>query len=312
SVLKGDVQSFLFPSLELVKNYPQALRDGCAAGWSTVGDSAGNAADGSGGCAIPYEDMAGRISHFAPYDISESKEERTEAYIRGDFEFADLAVPVKGNLGLRYVNYKLKSTGYGVLPPTTSRGGQAEEFLEAEYPSIYALANGEAYRSTVEGTGYDTELPSLNMTFGVADDVVVPFGASNGLYYPSLTDTRNRVIVGLDVDPLLEDETQPQSSTNVPVGIESVSLSAEASNPYLKPEESVNFDLTTEWYFATAGSMSVGLFHKELDNIIRNRQFDMDIQNGADTHTLSSYGPANTGSGTIRGVEFSYSQFYDM
>ena len=27
---------------------------------------------------------------------------------------------------------------------------------------------------------------------------------------------------------------------------------------------------------------------------------------------MSAYGPANTGSGTIRGVEFAYSQFYDM
>jgi iron complex outermembrane receptor protein len=312
NVLKGNVQSFLFPSLNLVKNYPQSLRDGCAAGWSTEGDSAGNAADGSGGCAIPYEDMAARTSHFADYDVSESNEKRTEAYIRGDFEFADLAVPIKGNLGLRYVNYKLESTGYVVLPPTTSRGGESAVFLEAAYPSIYALATGESMKSTVEGTDYDTVLPSVNLAFGITDDVVVRFGASKGLYYPSLTDTRNRVIIGLDVDPLLPDETKPQSDTNKPIGIESVALTAEASNPYLKPEESINLDLTAEWYFAKAGSMSVGLFHKDMDNIIRNRQFEMDVVHDGVTHTLSSYGPANTGSGSIRGVEFSYSQFYDM
>lgn len=312
NVLKGNVQSFMFPSMNLVKNYPQALRDGCAAGWSTEGDAAGNAADGSGGCAIGYEDMAGRISHFAPYDISESNEKRTEAYIRGDFEFADLAVPVKGNVGLRYVSYELESTGYVVLPSETIRNGQSGPFLQAEYPNIYALASGEAKSSTVQGTDYDTVLPSLNLTFGVADDVVVRLGASKGLYYPSLDQTRNRVIVSLDVDPLLQDETQPQSTTNQPIGIESVALSAEASNPFLEPEESVNFDLTAEWYFAQAGSLSVGLFHKELDKIIRNRQFDLDVANEGFTHNVSSYGPANTGSGTIRGVEFSYSQFYDM
>src|SRR5690606_8988082 len=49
-----------------------------------------------------------------------------------------------------------------------------------------------------------------------------------------------------------------------------------------------------------------------MDNIIRNRQFEMDVVHDGVTHTLSSYGPANTGSGSIRGVEFSYSQFYDM
>lgn len=323
-VLSGGVQSFLFPRLDLVKNYPQSLRDGCADGWSTVGDAPtvvdgvitannGNAADGSGGCAIPYEDMAGRNSHFADHDVSESNEKRTEFYVRGDFEFADLATPIKGNLGLRYVNYELESSGFTVLPSTNSRGGaDTEGFLQAEYPALYTLANGESMKSTVKGTDYDTILPSLNMTFGITDDVVVRFGASKGLYYPSLVDTRNRVIVGLDVDPELQDESQPQSTTNKPIGIESVSLNAEASNPFLEPEESVNFDLTTEWYFAAAGSLSVGLFHKELDNIIRNRGFDLDIEHEGTIHTLAAYGPANTGSGTIRGAEFSYSQFYDM
>ncbi len=323
-VLSGGVQSFLFPRLDLVKNYPQSLRDGCADGWSTVGDAPtvvdgvvtannGNAADGSGGCAIPYEDMEGRNSHFADHDVSESNEKRTEFYVRGDFEFADLAMPIKGNVGLRYVSYELESTGFTVLPSTNSRGGaETGVFLQAEYPELYALANGESMRSTVQGTDYDTVLPSLNMTFGVADDVVIRFGVSKGLYYPSLVDTRNRVIVGLDVDPELQDESQPQSTTNKPIGIESVSLNAEASNPYLKPEESVNLDLTAEWYFATAGSLSVGLFHKELDNIIRNRGFDLGLEYEGTMHTLAAYGPANTGSGTIRGAEVCYSQFYDM
>jgi TonB-dependent receptor len=313
-VLNGGVQSFLFPSLNLVKNYPQSLRDGCAAGWSTVGDANGNAADGSGGCAIAYEDMEGRNSHFADHDVSESNEKRTEFYVRGDFEFADLTVPIKGNVGLRYVNYELESTGFMVLPPTNSRGSDATSaFLEAGFKSIYDLASGESLQSTVKGTEYDTVLPSLNLTFGVADDVVVRFGVSQGLYFPSLTDTRNRVIVGLTVDPKLQDESKPQSETTNPViGIDSVALDASASNPYLEPEESVNIDLTTEWYFAQAGSLSVGLFHKKLDNIIRNKQFDLDIEHQGNQHTLSAYGPANTGSGTIRGVEFSYSQFYDF
>lgn len=313
-VLQGDLQSFLFPRVDLVKNYAQTLRDGCAAGWSTVGDVDGNAADKSGGCAIPYEDMKDRISHFAPYDISESNEKRTEFYVRGDFEFADLAVPVKGNVGLRHVNYKLESTGYTVLPPAASRGNaQTAAALQTAYPSVYSLAGSESQLSTVDGTDYDTVLPSLNLTFGITDDVVVRFGASKGLYYPSLVDTRNRVILGLDVDPKLQDESKPQDNTSNPVvGIESVALTAQASNPFLEPEESVNFDLSTEWYFAKAGSVTVGLFHKDLDNIIRNRQFDLSFTHDGAENVVSAYGPANTGSGTIRGAEFSYSQFYDF
>jgi iron complex outermembrane receptor protein len=85
-----------------------------------------------------------------------------------------------------------------------------------------------------------------------------------------------------------------------------------AGNPYLEPEESVNADLSVEWYFAPAGYVTAGLFHKKLDNIIRNRQFNLDVTYNGEEYDVSAYGPANTGSGTIRGVEFSYSQFYDM
>ena len=314
-VLRGGVQSFLFPRLDLVRNYADTLRQGCADGWSTQGDAAGNAADGSGGCAIPYADMNNRLEgHFAPHDVSQTNEKRTEFYVRGDFEFPDLAVPIRGNLGLRHVNYKLESSGYVVLPPVASRGNeQAAEFLETEYPSIHALASGESMASTVKGTDYDTLLPSLNLAFGITDDIVLRFGASKGLYFPNLIDTRNRVILGLDVDPELTDEDQPYDpDTNPVTGIESVSLNANASNPYLKPEEAINLDLSAEWYFAPAGSLTVGLFHKEMDNIIRNRQFDLDVEHEGITHTISSYGPANTGSGKISGMEFSYSQFYDM
>ncbi|MDO3388265.1 TonB-dependent receptor [Gilvimarinus sp. SDUM040013] len=314
-VIRGDVNTFLFPSLDLVKDYANSLRRGCEEGWSTEGDALGNAADGSGGCAVPYSDMTNRVEGpFAAHDISKAGEERTEFYLRGDFDFADLPVPIKGNIGVRYVNYELESTGYVVAPPETSRGGeQTAAFLQEQYPSVYAFADGGSMQSTVQGTDYDTILPSFNVTFGLTDDVVVRFGASKGLYYPSLVDTRNRVIVSMDVDSMLEDESLPQDNdTNPVIGIDSVQLTAAASNPYLEPEESVNLDLTAEWYFAPAGSLTVGLFRKELDNIIRNRQFDLSVENNGSTQTVSAYGPANTGSGDIQGVEFSYSQFYDF
>lgn len=316
-VIQGGVQSFMFPAMDLVANYPEALGKGCAEGWSTEGDSAGNAADGTGGCAIPYSEMEGRISEGSPFgvhDVNTTNEERAEVYLRGDFAFDDIATPIKGNVGLRYVSYQLESTGFMVLPSEASRGSaQTAEFLEQEYNSVYNLANGAAMLSTVEGTDYETVLPSLNLSVGLTDDVVMRFGASKGLYFPSLMDTRNRSIISLDVDSKLQDESLPQDSeTNPVIGIESVGLNASASNPYLLPEESVNLDLSFEWYFAPAGSMTLGLFDKKLNNIIRNRQFDLEVEYEGDTNVVSAYGPSNTGEGKIRGAEFSYSQFYDM
>ena len=327
-VLKGPNNSFLFPKMDLVKNFAESLRQGCKDGWVGVGDppvkdadgniisNGGNANDGSGGCAKPYADLNNRINgNFAAQDISSSSETRNEFYVRGDFAFDDLAVPVKGNLGLRYVGYKLESTGFLVSPATTARGtGSLAAVMQTKYPEIYALANGEISQSTVNGTDYSTVLPSLNLTFALTDDVIARFGASKGLYYPSLLDTRNSMLVNLDYTQVLKDPTKlrDDSNGNPVVDIKDIEISATARNAYLEPEESVNLDVTTEWYFAKAGSLSVGLFHKKLDNIIRNQSFNLNLETGGNSYPVSAYGPANTGSGTIQGVEFSYSQFYDF
>ena len=312
-VIKGDYNSFLFPSMALTKNYIQTLRDGCGT-WSALG----NAMDGSGKCAQPYEDLADRVdSHFAARHMSSTNEERTEFYVRGDFDFAELPVPIKGNVGLRYVGYQLESSGSVTLPATSRRGTSPDQSLyqvmQAQYPSLFALASGEAVPSTVKGTDYNTVLPSLNLAFGVADDVVVRFGASKGLYFPSLLDTRNSMVVSLDYTEVLQDPTEGKDETTNPVvDLTDIEISANARNAFLEPEESVNLDLTAEWYFAPAGSVAVGVFHKKLSNIIRNKQFDLELEYAGTTYPVSAYGPDNTGSGTIRGVEFSYSQFYDM
>lgn len=316
-VVKGDHNSFLFPKMDLAKNYIQTLRDACGT-WSALG----NANDATGGCAKPYEDLNDRLySHFADRHVSSTTEERTEFYVRGDFEFEDLAVPVKGNVGLRYVGYQLESTGFLVLPDESRRGtlGQNGEkpsrwvVMEEKYPEIFALASGGSLQSTVKGTDYDTVLPSLNLTFGVSDDVVVRFGASKGVYMPTLDNTRNSMIVSLDFVEVLQNPTLGKDETTNPVvDLDDIEISAVARNAYLEPEEAINYDLSTEWYFAKAGSLSVGLFNKELSNIIRNKSFAVDINANGTEYPVSAYGPDNTGSGTIRGVEFSYSQFYDM
>lgn len=316
-VIQGENNSFLFPKMELAKNLANTLRQGCIDGWSAKG----NANDGSGDCARPYADLdvEGRKGYFIPQNMSSSNEQRTEFYVRGDFEFADLSVPVKGNLGARYVNYQLESTGFLVLPATSSRStGSTAAVMQAKYPEIYALAAGTATQSTVDGTDYDAVLPSLNLTFSLTDEVIMRFGASKGLYYPSLLDSRNSLLVNLDYTKVLQDPSRQQddnpasANPNPVVDLKDIEISAVARNAYLEPEESTNLDFTTEWYFAKAGSLTFGLFHKELDNIIRNESFSLDVDYAGTEYPVSAYGPANTGSGTIRGAELSYSQFYDF
>lgn len=315
-VLKGEVNNFLFPRMDLVKNYADSLRQGCKEGWHNPA-TAVITGDTCTSAYVPYEDMANRVEGpFAAHNIGQTNEKRGEFYVRGDFDFADLPVPVKGNLGLRYVNYQLEATS-ALVPPLSSvrglPGSSLATVMERDHKAVYDLASGEPIISTVDGTDYDTVLPSLNLAFGVAEDVVVRFGASQGLYYPGLTEVGRATNMTLEFDRQLLNPGSPQDDTNNPVvALNNVHLTANKGNPFLKPEESTNFDLTAEWYFATAGSLSAGLFNKKLDNIIRNKASEFTFVHNGNTHEVAAYGAENTGSGTIRGIEFSYSQFYDM
>ncbi|MCD1599471.1 TonB-dependent receptor [Rheinheimera aquimaris] len=316
-VLQGNVNNFLFPKMDLVRNYAESLRQGCRDGWHNATSSAAN----NGVCTgtyVPYTDKPNRVEGpFAAHNISSSNEQRTEFYLRADFELVNQDIPVKGNLGLRYVSYELESTGAFVQPQITRRGEPGTSLnavmQQPEYLRYYNLASGESELSTVEGTDYDTILPSFNVNFGLTDEIVARFGISKGLYYPSLVDARNISLLDLDYTRRLQTPgADYDEETNPVVGIDDIEVTALAGNPYLEPEESVNADLSVEWYFAPAGYVTAGLFHKKLDNIIRNRQFNLDVTYNGEEYDVSAYGPANTGSGTIRGVEFSYSQFYDM
>lgn len=317
NVLLGNVNNFLFPKMDLVRDYANSLRQGCKDGWHNATSSAAN--DGvCAGVYVPYTDKPGRVEGpFAAHNISSSNEQRTEFYVRGDFDFIDLAMPVKGNIGLRYVNYKLESTGAFVQPLATNRGDPGTSLYQVmqqpEYKRYFDLATGESQLSTVKGTDYSTILPSLNVNVGVTDDIVVRFAASKGLYYPSLVDARNISLLDLDYTRRLQTPgVDYDEETNPVVGLDDIAVTGLSGNPYLEPEESINLDVTTEWYFAPAGFLAVGVFHKRLDNIIRNRSFELPVDYNGEKYNVSAYGPANTGSGTIRGVEFSYSQFYDM
>jgi iron complex outermembrane receptor protein len=316
-VLQGDHSTdFYFPKMELVKDFTQTMRDACGV-WNNAPHGSGSAAvQANEKCYSSSYDLANRIpgTPFAPHDVSVSGEERTEFYVRGDFAFDDLAIPVKGNVGLRYVGYQLESSGYVVMPQTYGGSDEAKAIFEAQYPDVAQFADGSASVSTIKGTDYDTVLPSLNLSFALSDDVIARVGLSKGLYFPNLVQTRNSKQLTLSATSVRENPNAEEDENNPIVGISNLALNGTAQNPFLKPEESTNLDITAEWYFAKAGSLTAGYFYKELDNIIRQRSFRETVTNSNNgvAQEFILNGPANTGGGTIQGIELAYSQFYDM
>jgi outer membrane receptor protein involved in Fe transport len=87
-----------------------------------------------------------------------------------------------------------------------------------------------------------------------------------------------------------------------------------SGNPLLMPMESIQYDASWEWYFASAGSMTVSLFYKDLSNFFINGAYARDFTNPDTgvTQTVAIAGPQNGGDGTMKGFEIAYQQFYDM
>ncbi|WP_249352242.1 MULTISPECIES: TonB-dependent receptor [unclassified Rudaea] len=81
-----------------------------------------------------------------------------------------------------------------------------------------------------------------------------------------------------------------------------------SGNPNLKPTKSNNYDATLEWYFSPVGSLSGGVFYREIDGYIQNYVTDVVI--GGEKYQLSS--PQSAGRGHLAGAELAYQQTFDF
>ena len=103
--------------------------------------------------------------------------------------------------------------------------------------------------------------------------------------------------------------------TEITPGLNTGGLST--GNPELKPYESMNFDLTAEYYLRNAGIVSVSAFHKRIDNPVYTRAVTLGGTLGDGVTTtfenirfdlLNTSRPENAEAGKITGVEFNYQQ----
>jgi len=78
-------------------------------------------------------------------------------------------------------------------------------------------------------------------------------------------------------------------------------------NPDLEVTTALNFDLMAEHYFPGVGVVSGGFFHKELDNIIFEKEVDI-AQPGSQYDGWEFRGPVNGGKAQITGFELNWQQ----
>lgn len=153
------------------------------------------------------------------------------------------------------------------------------------------------YKRVTGGNNYTNVLPGLHLTWRPDDKIVARFAWTNTLSrpnYASLAPRRNFNVI----------ESVPGS------GIFSGSVST--GNPNLKPYEAMNFDLAVEYYLKNSGILSLGVFHKEIDNPVFARStFETDVTvDGRRFSTLSTASFDNAQGGRISGLELNYQQFF--
>jgi TonB-dependent receptor len=279
---------------------------------------------------VPAAARAGVIpgTPFLPSEIQQVSERNMNGYAMLTFGDDDLFgdIGLDGNIGIRFVDTKVDSLGsfaiptratVGVSDPFSAPGGTGRcdpqpppanappgtppstpggicNLGAAGYAQLQTFANGASFLSNATNK-YQYWLPSLNLKFGLTDELILRFAASRALARPSMADIRNFVTVAA-----------PSSSAPT-------ILTATAGNPFLKPALSDQFDVSLEWYFAKVGSLTFDAFYKNVHNFFYQDVVRTQVTNNGVTVPLDIRGPANyDGTGKVKGFEVAYQHTWDF
>ncbi|SHF37502.1 TonB-dependent receptor [Microbulbifer donghaiensis] len=193
-----------------------------------------------------------------------------------------------------YAQYNFESeltTGFGSMPYDIHFGLRYEdtEVDSKSAAATYAAADwiadteiallGSGERAFLSQTGsYDYWLPSVNVNVELRDDLVMRAAASQTIGRPDYDSIKGGTVVG--------------SLANQQGG------SGSAGNPNLLPLESVNFDLSLEWYYGESSYVSAGWFQKEISNFITQSKVESTIFELANPTDGARYDEARAAVGT--------------
>ncbi len=157
---------------------------------------------------------------YAPYlyeDTFQVQQSSDAGYAQIDFGNDEW----KGNFGVRYVRTDIDSTGF-IIDNVTITNSQLETL----------------------SSSHNNVLPSFNISYNVAPDVVLRGAASEVIAWAPYN------------------QETPYVVTNDSV------LTGAGGNPNLSPYKSDNFNVSAEWYFAPESVFAASVFYKDIKNYI--------------------------------------------
>ena len=223
---------------------------------------------------------------------NDQKEHTLTGYTQLRFALDDLRYPVDGNVGLRVIHTEEHAFGHSSLTITTPPAGAA-----GSVPDLTAFSTAQEFSNH-----YTNYLPSLNVRMKQGGDLQYRFAVSKGISRPGLDQLQ--AYQTMTMSPVVD----PATNT-----ITGVTLSGSANgNPLLKPVQSVNEDVTAEWYPNKDSSLTLAVFNKNLKDIIVNQTFTQQVTDSSGTpYDFIITGPTNGARGYARGIELGFQTRFD-
>lgn len=226
----------------------------------------------------------------ATFDTQWEVEETIDTlYLMGNIDTDLGSIPVRGNIGARYEMTDQGSSG--TLPGTSGATSQSE---------------------------FENFLPSLNLSFEVAEDTLIRVAAAQSITRARLDQLRTGQSISLnntvctDTDGDLVPDTYNPGAFDPPNNV----CFNFNGNPDIRPYEATSFDLSFERYFSPGTALSFAVFHKDLSDWIVNFRTIVDgsealnaIGAGAfvaanpEVAQVALSGDINSASGSITGFE---------
>jgi len=304
-----DGGTFLHPTFSTVNNYDatRALYgNGRSNSWVALAER---------GCVNPDSPSA----LYCPVEQLKVTEDTRAAYVMLKFGNEDTKignVSVKGNIGLRWVKTDVSSTGGAQFPLYTSPGapspGNPINPKSVATAADIAFQNQGSYMAA-SGASHTNMLPSLNLRFGLTDDMFLRFAASRGLSRADMGLYKFYYTVGVDLGDCAAGTVTyatPGDCTSQPLAW-TPRYTADTGNPKLKPTTADQLDFTYEWYFSNVGSFTAALFYKKFNDYILKASTDEQLTNNGVTRTVNVTRPVNADGAKVAGVELAYQTFFD-
>jgi iron complex outermembrane receptor protein len=221
--------------------------------------------------------------------------EETEAYyLMANLDFELGNVPVRGNIGVRYIKSDVKTAGLQNVG-----GGLGDQITDD-----FGVTN-DYLQFNKYGPDFSDTLPALNLAFELTDNDILRFAAAKVMSRPpvgQMVQARGNWSGGVDPD----------------TGLTEFNVWNDGS-PYLDPFRADQYDLSYEHYFDNGGAVSAAVFYKDIESLIEgpNQLFGVDpgsvgvtVPDGSFLNIYQTYINNDRG-GYIRGIELAGTATFD-